>query len=69
MKLQIGKAKVEIISNVTPKERKENLKNIYDTVNRIADKKRAEGINVDDWFYTAQELENLKKSNSSRLIY
>ena len=53
MKLQIGKAKVEIISNVTPKERKENLKNIYDTVNRIADKKRAEG-------------DNMKKSNSSR---
>lgn len=69
MKLQIGKAKVEIISNVTPEERKENLKNIYDVINEIADRKRAEGINVDSWFYSAQEVENLKKTNSNRLIY
>lgn len=69
MKLQIGKAKVEIISNVTPEERKENLKNVYDVVNKIADKKRAEGIDVESWFYSAQELENLKKSNSAKLVY
>lgn len=69
MKLQIGKAKVEIISNVTPEERKENLKNVYDVVNKIADKKRAEGIDVENWFYSAQELENLKKSKNAKLIY
>lgn len=69
MKLQIGKAKVEIISNVTPEERRENLKNIYDVVNKIADQKRAEGIDVESWFYSAQELENLKKSKNAKLIY
>lgn len=69
MKLQIGKAKIEIISNVTPEERRENLKNIYDVVNKIADQKRAEGIDVESWFYSAQELENLKKSKNAKLIY
>lgn len=67
---QIGKSKVTIISNTSPEEKKRNLKNIYDTVNRIADDQRLAGNNsVDDWFYTQKELEELKKSNSPRLIY
>lgn len=66
---QIGKTKGTIISNVTPEEKKQNLKNIYDVVNRIADSQREKGINVDDWFYTQEELEELKKSNSPKLIY
>lgn len=66
---QIGKTKGTIISNVTPEEKKQNLKNIYDVVNRIADNQRLAGNNVDNWFYTQKELENLKNSNSPRLIY
>mgnify|MGYP000581495931 FL=1 len=67
---QIGKSKVTIISNTSPEEKKRNLKNIYDTVNRIADNQRLAGNNsVDDWFYTQKELEELKKNNSPRLIY
>ena len=67
---QIGKSKVTIISNTSPEEKKRNLKNIYDTVNRIADNQRLAGNNsVDDWFYTQKELEDLKKNNSPRLIY
>ncbi len=66
---QIGKSKVTLISNVTPDERKQNLKDIYDVINRIADSQREKGNNVDDWFYTQEELAELKKSNSPKLIY
>lgn len=66
---QIGKTKGTIISNVTEEEKKQNLKNIYDVVNRIADNQRLAGNNVDDWFYSENELENLKKNNSPKLIY
>lgn len=67
---QIGKSKVTIISNTSPEEKKRNLKNIYDTVNKIADNQRLAGNNsVDNWFYTQKELEELKKNNSPRLIY
>ena len=66
---EFGKTKVTVISSVTPEERKENLKKIYDVVNEIADKKRSEGINVDDWFYTHEEIEKLKRENSPKLIY
>lgn len=69
MKLEFGKAKVEIISNVTLEEKKENLKKAYDVINKIADSKRKEGINVDSWFYTTKELDVMKKTNSNRLIY
>lgn len=68
MKLKIGNTEIEIISNNTEAERKENLKNMYDVINNIADKKRAEGKNVDDWFYTAEELENLRKDSNYKFI-
>lgn len=66
---QIGKTKGTIISNVTAEEKKQNLKNIYDVVNRIADNQRLAGNNVDDWFYSEKELENLKNTNNPKLIY
>lgn len=66
---QVGKSKVTIVSNVTKEEKKQNLKNIYDTINKIADEQRLAGNNVDNWFYTQQELEELKRNNSSKLIY
>ena len=66
---QIGKSKVTLISNVTPDERKQNLKDIYDVINKIADSQREKGKDVDDWFYTQEELAELKKNNSPKLIY
>lgn len=66
---QIGKSKVTLISNVTPDERKQNLKDIYDVINKIADSQREKGNDVDDWFYTQEELAELKKNNSPKLIY
>ena len=66
---QVGKTKGTIISNVTEKEKKQNLKNIYDVINRIADNQRLAGNNVDDWFYSQEELEMLKRNNSPKLLY
>ncbi len=69
MNLEVGQAKVEIISDITPEERKINLKNIYGTINQIAENQRLAGNNVDDWFYSKKELDDLKKNNSRNLIY
>ena len=66
---QIGKTKVTIISDVTEEEKKQNLKSIYDVINRIADNQRLAGNNVDDWFYSQGELEMLKRNNSPKLLY
>ena len=68
-KIKIGKANVEIYSDATPEESKNNLIKLYDVINDIADKKREQGINVDDWFYTKEELEELKRNNSQNLLY
>ena len=68
-KLTIGKAKVEIHSSVTPEESKKNLIKLYDVINEIADRKREQGINVDDWFYSQEELEEIKRSKSVNLLY
>ena len=68
-KLKIGKANVEIYSDATPEESKNSLIKLYDVINDIADKKREQGINVDDWFYTKEELEELKKKNNQNLLY
>ena len=68
-KLKIGKANIEIYSDATPEESKNNLIKLYDVINDIADKKREQGINVDDWFYTKEELEELKRNNSQNLLY
>ena len=68
-KLTIGKAKVEIHSSVTPEESKKNLIKLYDVINEIADRKREQGINVDDWFYSQEGLEEIKRSKSVNLLY
>lgn len=68
-KINVGKAKIEIHSNTTPEESKKNLIKLYDVINEIADRKRAAGINVDDWFYTQEEINKIKKNNSMNLIY
>lgn len=69
LNIEVGQAKIEIISDVTPEERKINLKNIYDTINQIAENQRLAGKDVDGWFYSKKELEDLKNNNSKNLIY
>ena len=65
---QFSNAKITIISDVTPEEGKQNLIKLYDTINRIANKKRTNGENVDDWFYKQEEIEQMKLNNDPRLI-
>ena len=67
-KYQFGKAKVEIHSNVTEEEERQNLIKLYDTINEIADEHRKQGINVDDWFYTQEQLDEIKKSGKYNFI-
>lgn len=69
MRFEIGKTKIEIISTCTDEEKKQNLKKAYDVINKIADAQRLAGKNVDSWFYTNKELEEMKKNNDARLIY
>lgn len=66
--IKSGKTTIEIHSNTTPEERKDNLINVYRTINKIADKKRAEGVNVDNWFYTQEQLTEMKKSGNYKFI-
>ena len=69
MKFEIGKTKIEIISSCTEEEKKKNLKNLYDVINEIADEQRLAGKNVDNWFYTNEELEEMKRKKDERLIF
>lgn len=66
---EYGKSKIKIISNVTPEEGKQNLIKLYNTINKIADVKRTNGENVDNWFYRQEEIEEMKINNDPRLIY
>ena len=49
-------------------ERKQNLKNLYDIINKIAKQHREKGENVDHWFYTSKQVEELKKESKNRFI-
>jgi len=46
------------------KEKRENLKNIYDVINKIARNHEKQGEDVSNWFYTSSELKELRKSDS-----
>lgn len=68
-KIKKGKTDIEIYSsNLSKEEKKQNLINLYKTINQIADSQRAEGKNVDNWFYTKAELENMKKSGKYNFL-
>ena len=41
---------------------------MYDTFNLLHRNCKQKGINIDDWFYTPEELEELKKSNEYEFI-
>lgn len=64
-KIKKGKSEIEIYSSdLSEEEKKVNLVNLYKTINDIADKQRAKGNNVDNWFYSRKELEQMKKSGN-----
>lgn len=68
-KIKNGKSEIEIYSSdLSEKEKKENLINLYKTINNIADSQRAKGNNVDDWFYSKNELEKMKKEGKYNFL-
>lgn len=67
--IKSGNATIEVYdSDISDEERKRNLISLYKTINEIADNKRKEGKNVDDWFYTKERLEEMKKSGKYRFL-
>lgn len=67
--IKSGNATIEVYeSDISDEERKQNLISLYKTINEIAENKRREGKNVDDWFYTKEELEEMKKSGKYRFL-
>lgn len=68
-KIRNGNTEIEIYtSEISKKEQKENLSNLYKTINQIADKQREKGNNVDNWFYSKSELERMKKSGKYNFL-
>lgn len=47
---------------------REILKNIYDVINKIAREMEEEGKDVSDWFYTDEQIEELKKDPKNKFI-
>lgn len=49
-------------------KQKQNLKNIYDVINKIARNHSEKGEDVSDWFYTKKEFEQIKNDPKNRII-
>lgn len=68
-KIKNGNAEIEIYtSEISKEEQKENLTNLYKTINQIADNQREKGNNVDNWFYSKKELEKMKESGKYNFL-
>ncbi len=68
-KIKSGNSEIEIYnSEISEEEQKNNLYNLYKTINNIADNQRANGKNVDDWFYSNSELQDMKKSGKYNFL-
>lgn len=49
-------------------EEKKNLKKLYDVINKIAMAHREKGEDVSDWFYTKEQVQELKKDPKNKFI-
>lgn len=64
-----GNTNIEIYdSDLTESEKKENLKNLYKTINSIAKEQAEKGINTDDWFYSKSELNSISNDKNYKLL-
>ena len=48
--------------------RRKNLTNVYDVINKIARAHKERGESVSDWFYTKEQIEELKKILKTNLF-
>lgn len=49
-------------------DKKKNLKNIYEVINKIARQHKEKGEDVSNWFYTKTEFEQLKNNPKNKVI-
>lgn len=68
-RIKNGKTEIEIYdSEISEEEQRANLVNLYKTINEIADNQRKQGRNVDDWFYSKAQLEQMKRSGEYKFL-
>ena len=67
-KMQIGNSNIEIYSDVTEDEKRENLKEVYKTINNIARTKKEQGQDVSNWFYTEEQLRKMEQDTHFKFI-
>ena len=67
-KLKIGNSEIEIYSDVSEEEKKENIKGVYNTIHKIARNKMEQGIDVSDWFYTKEQISQMEKSGEYNFL-
>lgn len=48
--------------------KKKNLENIYEVINKIARQHKAKGEDVSSWFYTKEQFEQIKKNPKNKVI-
>ena len=48
--------------------KRQNLKNIYDVINKIARQHKEKGEDVSSWFYTKKEFEEIKKDHKNKIL-
>lgn len=68
MKCNFNQSKIEIFSSCLEEEKRQNLIEMYNVINEIADAKRSNGINVDDWFYQRDELSAIQRDGDYDFI-
>ncbi len=49
-------------------KQKQNLKNIYDVINKIARQHKEKGEDVSSWFYSKEEFNEIKKDPKNKVI-
>lgn len=64
-----GNTNIEIYdSDLTETEKKENLKNLYRTINSIAKEQAEKGIDTSDWFYSKSELNSISNDKKYNFL-
>jgi hypothetical protein len=48
--------------------KRQNLKNIYDVINKIARAHKEKGEDVSSWFYSREEFEEIKKDPKNKIL-
>ena len=67
-KIKIGNSEIEIYSDVSEEQERKNLKELYDTIHKIANDKFEQGIDVSNWFYTAEQIKEMETSGEYKFL-